>query len=101
MNYKLYIDDIRNPVSKDFVIARTSSEAINIIKERGIPEYISFDHDLGGEDTSRVVIKFLIDYVLDGGKFPDSFEFNVHSANPIGSEWIRGTMSNLLKYVFE
>lgn len=97
----LYIDDIRNPdTSKDWIIVRSSSEAINFINKNGIPNFISFDHDLGGEDTARIVVNHLIEEVLNKNlAFPPGFTFKVHSANPVGAEWIHGTMCNFLSYL--
>jgi hypothetical protein len=54
----LYIDDIRNP-NYDAVVVRTSKEAISYVKENGCPNFISFDHDLGGDDTAMI-------YLLNG-----------------------------------
>jgi hypothetical protein len=98
MTWKLYIDDLRTPKTDGWVIARSSQEAILLIREKGFPNYISFDFDLGGEDTAFLVVKSFIDPILDGVlKFPENFEYNVHSANPIGAEKIRGMMDALIE----
>jgi hypothetical protein len=69
------------------------------VKINGIPEFVSFDHDLGNDDTSRIFINWMIFEVLDGNlKIPNNFTYDVHSQNPIGRDWIRGTMSNFLEY---
>ena len=96
---KLYIDDIRIPKSKDFYIVRSSKEAIAYIKKNGCPSYISFDHDLGENDTAMIIIKWLVQTDLDKhGKFiPKDFEFNVHSANPVGSANIKGYLNSYFK----
>lgn len=85
MKYNLYIDDIRNPPDGDWKIVRTSKEAIEFVVENGIPEFISFDHDLGGDDTSMVFVKKWVD-LFPETPFP---KFRIHSANPIGSENLR------------
>ena len=98
---KMFIDDERFPPNdgESWVICRTSSEAIEWVKQNGIPDYISFDHDLGGEDTSRVFIKWLTDELIDGRlEFTKAFAISVHSQNPIGAKWIRETMDGLIKY---
>jgi len=41
----VYLDDIRTPPREDWVIARDFEEAI--VESRGLPDFISFDHDLG------------------------------------------------------
>ena len=100
MEKYLYIDDIRDPkTDKDWKVVRSSDQAINYFLTHGCPNYISFDHDLGGEDTSMKIVKFMIDLdINDKGEFiPDDFEFNVHSANPIGAENIKGTLNSYFK----
>ena len=47
MSYKLFIDDLRDPVTSDWKVARSSVEAKDIVVEFGIPNEIAFDHDLG------------------------------------------------------
>lgn len=95
---KLFIDDIRN---KDgWEIARSSLEAISFIKANGIPSVISFDHDLGGDDTSMVFINEMITLVLDAElKLPSNFSYIVHSANPVGAENIKSKMDSFLRFI--
>ena len=97
---KLYIDDLRNPKSDGFDVVRTSSEAIRYMEENGCPDYISFDHDLGGEDTAMIVVHWMIDRDMDmGGLFiSDDFEFHVHSANPVGVKNIEGLLGQYLRF---
>lgn len=96
---KLFIDDIRNAPA-DFLIARTSQEAIDMVKALGIPNFISFDHDLGGNDTAMVFVNWLIDYMLDNDKkFPEDFSFTVHSANPVGKLNIENKMKNFVQFL--
>lgn len=97
MAYKLFIDDERFPVTDDWVIARSSDEAIALVLMHGMPVEISFDHDLGGDDTSRRFIMWMVDALLDEQiTFPVDFSFSVHSQNPIGAEWIRSTMQGII-----
>lgn len=100
--YKLYIDDLRTPKSEDWLIARDSFAAINLMQQHGCPALISFDHDLGGEDTAMVVVKWMIECDLDcdGAFIPDDFQFNVHSANPVGVKNIEGLLGGYLKRKF-
>lgn len=94
MTYRLFIDDIREPIDLDWRIARTSADAIALLETLGCPHEISFDHDLGGDDTAMLVVRRLIDLDLDaGGTFiaPD-FSYSIHSANPVGRENIRGLL---------
>lgn len=96
---KLFIDDERFPVDGEYHIARSSHEAIEFVRAYGIPTTISFDHDLGGEDTVRVFIHWLMDYlIVNEYTLPEDFSFEIHSQNPVGRDWIRGTMLQLIKH---
>lgn len=97
MSYKLFIDDERYPVDDSWVIARTSADAIKIMQDRGWPAYISFDHDLGGPDTSRPVVNWMIEQVLDGTYQDAVPDFYVHSQNPIGRDWLKSRMQDLAR----
>lgn len=94
MRYKLFIDDQRVPVddSDEWRIVRSSDEARRLVISTGVPCFISFDHDLGGEDTAMVFVDWLINAHLDGiiQNFPEAFD--VHSQNPIGARNIRMKM---------
>ena len=72
MNYRLFIDDERFPVTPNWFIARNSFQAIMALELYGIPQEIAFDHDLGGQDTS---ITFIICderavFLAHGNNFP-------------------------------
>ena len=102
MMWKLFLDDERIPEKKhgdhQWTIARSSDEAIRLVEERGCPIFISFDHDLGGDDTSMVFLKWLTDKVLDGEIFmPDDFSYQVHSANIVGSKNICAFLNSFLR----
>ena len=106
MAYMLFIDDERFPPAswceKQTVICRTSEEAINYIWKHGLPAFISFDHDLGGDDTSIKVINWIENRCIEGCfKFNEDFAFYVHSQNPVGAENIRYRMEALIKYFGE
>jgi hypothetical protein len=104
MSYNLFIDDERLPPDdgKDWVVVRTSYDAILHVAKNGIPSYISFDHDLGGCDTSMEFIAWLIEAVLDERfKVPDDFNFYVHSQNPIGKSNIEAKMTSFLRHCFK
>lgn len=100
MAYRLFVDDLRNPSLPDWVVARNSAAAISILETQGCPVEISFDHDLGGDDTSMSIVRRLIDLDLDsGGQYiPADFHFTVHSANPVGRENIRELLSRYLVF---
>lgn len=97
---KLWIDDCRDQPDPSWILARTSDQAIDIIKHSGMPDMISFDHDLGGDDTAMKVVHFIINSWLDKTlEMPKNFEYLVHSANPVGAENIRGTMDRFLQEI--
>ncbi len=102
---KIYLDDIRTPSNNDFIILRSYKEAVEYIKNNGIPHYVSFDHDLGCDEKENILpsgfdfAKYLVD--MDIKKkycFPNNFQFNVHSANPIGKENIQSLLNNYLLF---
>ena len=98
---KMYLDDIRMPKTTDmgWVILRSSAEAIDYVKQNGMPKFASFDHDLTGDDTTMVFLRWLIDYDLDNGRkiIPADFEWNVHSSNPPGVKNIDGLLNSYMK----
>lgn len=89
--YRMFIDDERNPPIGDWVVVRSSDQAIKFVQENGPPAFISFDHDLGGDDTTMVFLKKLVDIWDDTDLIPD---YQVHSANPVGSKNIVAFMES-------
>lgn len=82
--WKLWLDDERPclyPESEGWVIARSSDEAKTLVLRHGPPVEMSLDHDLGGDDTSMVFVKWLSDNHFD--TLP---EWQIHSANVVGAE---------------
>lgn len=99
MPYKLFIDDERFPVKPDWFVCRSSREAIDAVSHYGLPEFISFDHDLGGDDTSMRFIDWLLNRLLDGDiTIDEPFDFTVHSQNPIGAKNIENRMRSIIKH---
>lgn len=95
MTYSLFLDDEREPPAdgQAWHVARSSTAAIAIVSENGVPAFISFDHDLGGDDTAMRFIHWLTGWILDTNTtFPPGFDFYVHSQNPIG----RGNIQSLM-----
>lgn len=93
MSKYLYIDDVRTPQLKCWNIVRSSKEAIEWVDNNGIPDLISFDHDLSGEDTTIVFLKMLYE------KYPEgyTFKYHIHSANPVGKLNIRSFINSWKK----
>ena len=115
---RLYLDDIRIPLAKDWVIARNYDEFVKAIKLHGLGrfEVISLDHDLGEgamiEYYTNVKNNYMLDYNnieertgMDCCRYLVSESMNekiplpqiyVHSANPIGSANMMGYINNYL-----
>jgi len=108
MTYRLFIDDERFPVEdgKIWLCARSSNDAILLSYNLGAPKFISFDHDLGGTDTSIVYIDWMINRTLDlieldidPGLIRFPKDYVVHSQNPIGEANIHGKMKHFIHYL--
>jgi hypothetical protein len=106
---KLFLDDVRTiemvydkSEEEDFDIVRTYDAFVKYIKENGLPNFISFDNDLGlGKDGNiaqdgYAAAKWL---VYDSGLNLSSLEFKVHSANPVAADQIRGLLNNYIKFL--
>ncbi len=93
---KLWIDDERPPPDDTWTWVKTSSEAIGAW-ERGSPVMISFDHDLGlvGGDT-RALAMSILGMAQAGQREPP--RWYVHSANPVGVEWLTGVLERADRY---
>ena len=99
-SYKLFLDDVRQPKRGTWSLARSFEEALDIVDEKGMPNIISFDHDLGEGKTGDDFAKWLIEQHLNGDlTFPERFEFIVHSANPVGKKNIESRLNNFLKHI--
>lgn len=109
MTYRLFLDDERLPAERsgEWVVARTYAAAVDVVSQRGLPCYISFDHDLGVEDDGREAptgydfAKWLGDYILDHRPDVSQFAWYVHSQNPIGAQNIDRYLGNLIRAIHE
>jgi hypothetical protein len=96
-DWKLFLDDqwddpempFRHP-PPGFKPAKSSLEAMVLIETRGLPSFISFDHDLGGEDNAMAFIVWMSDEHYSS-KVPD---YQIHSANPAGAANIHSKMES-------
>jgi hypothetical protein len=102
MTYCLFLDDERNLEDVPWrhssrgegdhqvhpiLIARSSAEAQARVLSDGLPAMISFDHDLGGDDTGFKFMWWLINGHLDGKWDLSTVEsIRIHTANPIGAD---------------
>ena len=112
---KIYLDDVRTPVDKDWTIVRDYEQFVSKIQDIGLEniELISLDHDLGDtamaewhknvyhnytlnydnilEKTGMDCVKWFINQWLDGQPVVDVV---VHSANAVGSANMMGYINN-------
>ena len=85
---KIWLDDERPMPDSSWIPMKNSNVCILLLKackrRNIIPETISLDHDLGGDDTSRAVVLWM----CENDFWPKTVY--VHSMNPIGREWLIG-----------
>lgn len=106
---KLFLDDIREvkwiygvEIASEFEVVRSYEEFVEYIRRTGLPDFISFDNDLGLDERGDVApdgyaaAKWL---VYESGLDLKNLEFKVHSANPVAAEQIRGLLNNYIQYL--
>jgi hypothetical protein len=100
MSYNLFLDDERQPNAflndvRAWVIVRSYNQFVETIRKQGLPNFISFDHDLADEHyvqhtdyqkfkekTGYECAKWLIEHCMTTNQpLP---EWQVHSMNPVG-----------------
>jgi len=94
---KLWIDDLRPCPNSYDLHAYNYDQAIEFLEEHEIT-FVSFDHDLeaGPENkTGYDVVKWIKKKAKNGEIKP--FEYDVHSANPKGSQNIKRGMREVKK----
>ena len=90
------MDDVRNPRTKGWTIVRNYEGFVKFIQENGLPDEVSFDHDLGQDNkTGYDCAKWLCEYCWTNGLPIPSW--NVHSANPVGRDNIIGILQSFEK----
>ncbi len=109
MTYRLFLDDIRtvdmvykNLSEKDFVVVRNYHDFLKHIIKNGLPDFISFDNDLGEDEYGEVLpdgyaaAKWL---VYASGFDLRKLKFNVHSANPVAKVHIESLLNNYIRFL--
>ena len=124
--YNLFLDDLRTPldaysytqntkyISENWEIVRTYGEFVTYILKYGLPNLISFDHDLGKEaydkcnhggeidydslteKTGYDCAKWLVNHLMDQGNLEVPFYY-VHTMNPVGGQNISKLLENYTK----
>ncbi len=122
MSYNLFLDDFRDPEDAfnhtnnqlyliGWVVVRSYDEFVKAIEEKGIPDIISFDHDLADEHyesqqsyndykekTGFHCAKWFINYCIDNKKELPA-KILIHSMNPAGSANIKSLFDTYNKYL--
>lgn len=124
--YNLYLDDIREPqdafyytgdykyLELDWIVVRSYDKFVEYIDAYGLPELVSFDHDLAdehynylktqddvnyssyNEKTGYECVKWLCDYCMDNNKtLPECL---YHTKNLIGEINMRTYVGNFKKF---
>jgi len=128
--YYLFLDDVRYPEKNceymnnkiytdlDWVIVRNYNQFVDYVTENGLPEIVTFDHDLAephyhesmykdgkvymqyletiSEKTGYECVKWMADYCIDKNlKFP---KWYLHTMNPVGKQNMEGYILNFLKH---
>jgi len=120
MTYKLFLDDYRSPQqvpailkvapANEWIVVRSYDQAVDCILQNGMPDFISFDHDLNDdhyaypnkthEKTGMTFARWFIDWIIDNDiVVPDHFDYYVHSMNPHGAENIRSIMASFMRTI--
>jgi hypothetical protein len=115
----LFLDDIRYPIEayhytkqdiflrNDWHIVRNFEQFVNRILKKGLPEMISFDHDLADEHyvkaanesvekTGYDCAKWLVEYCMEN--YLELPKFYCHSMNPVGKKNIESLLTNFKNY---
>jgi len=94
---RLYLDDLR-PTPEGFDRVYNYEEFVEYLERKGLPDFISFDHDLGEDLSGYDCAKYLVDYCL-AHQFPLP-NYQVHSQNPVGKENIERLLENFRRVEF-
>jgi len=129
MSYNLFLDDYRIPkdafaymhlkiyLDVEWIVVRNYQAFIALIEGKGIPDMISFDHDLADEHYDKEIVqgqtydeiyelfdektgyhcaKWLINYCIDNNKEIPA-RILIHSMNPAGTMNIKSLFDTYMK----
>ena len=116
---RIYLDDIRTPISEDWIVARDYDDFVIRVRFIGLEniEVISLDHDLGENAMIEYYNNVKPNYELNYDRIPEKTGMDcarylvaeamnkkiplptiyVHSANPIGAANIIGYINNYFR----
>ena len=122
MKYSIFLDDERTisnvtwvplPLREDYMIVRSFEAFKELVEKHGVPEFVSYDHDLASEHyghgldndtinyskfrerTGYDCCQFLVRKCFEAG-IPHP-PYQVHSMNPVGAENIRSYIESYHK----
>ncbi len=52
---KLYLDDLRTLPDDSYILVRSFEEEVTYVKNNSIPNFISFNHDLGVDENDNLL----------------------------------------------
>ena len=91
----LYLDDLRT-TPEEFERVYSYEEFVAYLQHYGLPDFISFDHDLGEGLSGYDCAKYLVDYCLAHQRPLPNYQ--VHSQNPVGKENIERLLENFRSF---
>ena len=115
MKHRIYLDDVRTPIDKDWIVARNYEEFIQKVTTIGLEniELISLDHDLGDSAMKEWHYGVVKNYSINYDNITEKTGYDAakwlvnrwieeqtvclvytHSANAVGSANIMGYINN-------
>jgi len=126
---RLFLDDVRIPINcsaymrpaniylEDWDVVRTYDEFVEYITKNGVPDEISFDHDLADEHYDPSMYESIDKYTKKYNTFKEKTGYDcakwlseycvnnvipmpkcyVHSMNPVGRDNIKSVLNSLEK----
>lgn len=82
---KLFLDDCRKAPDYTWDVVRNYDQFVAYIQLHGVPDIISFDHDLGQEESVEKTGYDCAKWLVERGLLP-SKGYYVHSMNPVGKD---------------
>lgn len=79
MKSKIYLDDLRTPVEKDWLVVRNFHECVNLVKKLGLENIsmISLDHDLGDTAMKEYFNNTIKNYTIEYSNIEEKTGYDV------------------------
>ena len=95
----IFLDDLRDPPSDEWVVVRTAETAYEAILAGNKADkdmVVSLDHDLGEDiPTGYDLVKWIYKDIATDEDFRPKISFLIHSMNPVGRENMVGTIKSI------